>query len=140
MAVKFVVTHGYVRYGRHHGLPRDGECELCNVAEILIFEHCHMHGWIRGMACQRCNSHLRAAEAGTRITLRQANHLANCLDCPRAAAWMAGARPVPIPPPIPPVEDAGTRCPAGCSGGLLYLRSLCRLVPCPACKNRGDCQ
>jgi hypothetical protein len=124
MAVKFIVTHGYVQYGNHRKLPRRGECELCNAVRPLIFEHCHLHGWIRGMACQPCNGLLRAAEAGTCIVPRQAGHLANCPECPRAGTWLAR---------VPKSE-----CVTGCLDGLLWVGYLGRFMPCPACPAGGD--
>ena len=130
MTVKFIVTYGYVQYADVGGYPRGDTCEMCGTAgpgrrrggHDYVFDHCHAHGWVRGIACQMCNLLLPAAEAGMVITPRQANHLANCPDCPRADVWMA--------------VHGHPRCPAGCSDGLLFLRSLRRLVPCPACKNR----
>ena len=124
MAVKFIVTYGYIRYGSNSrpGLPRTGSCELCNTAQPLVFDHCHAHGWIRGRTCQPCNLMLPFAEAGDVVTALQAGHLANCPDCPGVADWLAGWR---MPRP--------SRCPAGCTNGLLFLRSLAKLAKCPAC-------
>ena len=129
MAVKFIVTHGYIQYGAQKGLTRGSECEICNVTERtdIVFDHCHAHGWIRGRVCQPCNLMLVMAETGTVIVPRQAGHLANCPDCPDASAWLAGTRPTPV---------KRTKCPAGCSRGILYLRSIGRFAPCPACKSR----
>jgi hypothetical protein len=127
MAVKFIVTYGYIQYADVRTYPRGDTCEICGATgckggrarQDYVFDHCHAHGWVRGITCQPCNVMLPSAETGEVITPRQANHLANCPDCPHAAAWMA----VRVRP----------RCPAGCSNGLLYLRSLGRLVACPAC-------
>lgn len=136
LAVKFIVTHGYIKYGSHRKwnpargawetvMSRDGVCELCNVEQPLIFDHCHAHGWIRGRTCQPCNLMLPAAECGDVVTALQAGHLANCPECPGIADWLAGWRM--------PCRQVPERCPAGCSNGLLFLRSLARLVKCPAC-------
>lgn len=125
MAVKFIVTHGYIRYGGHRGLPRIGNCELCSAEQLLlVFDHCHAHGWIRGRTCQPCNMLLPAAETGIVVTDVQAGHLANCPECPAAAIWLAGKVPR---------RQVPSRCPADCSNGLLYLRSLGRLAACPVC-------
>lgn len=33
-------------------------------ARPLMFDHCHVHGWVRGLACHDCNVLLGAADAG----------------------------------------------------------------------------
>jgi hypothetical protein len=53
---------------------------------MLVFDHCHAHGWVRGLVCMACNNALRevehgwaeprAAEAGAFLA-----HLAKCPDC-----------------------------------------------------------
>jgi hypothetical protein len=52
----FIETHGLVKYGRRN-LPKTGICELCNAVAppATVFDHCHLHGWIRGEICIRHN-------------------------------------------------------------------------------------
>jgi hypothetical protein len=33
-------------------------------ARSLMFDHCHVHGWVRGLACHDCNVLLGVADAG----------------------------------------------------------------------------
>jgi hypothetical protein len=33
-------------------------------AQPLVFDHCHVHGWVRGLVCPDCNGILGAADAG----------------------------------------------------------------------------
>lgn len=64
----------------------------------LIYEHCHLHRWVRGIACQSCNNALipvehgwaAAAGPGRAITVLRA-YLANCPDC--APLYSEDARP-----------------------------------------------
>ena len=73
----FIERHGYVKYPVH-GYKPDRPCEVPGCPEYLeqlrhvsfdpgfsaairgrqrfVIEHCHIHGWIRGITCQSCNS------------------------------------------------------------------------------------
>lgn len=60
-------------------------------ARPLVFDHCHAHGWVRGLTCHDCNVMLGAADAG-RLTAADSEWAPavlafrlNCPDC-RAAA------------------------------------------------------
>ena len=33
-------------------------CEACGFHVLLVRDHCHEHGWVRGIACMRCNMYL----------------------------------------------------------------------------------
>jgi recombination endonuclease VII len=54
----------------------------------LYLDHCHAHGWIRGLVCASCNSVIRHLDKygyllRYRITLREAyrSHLNQCTEC-----------------------------------------------------------
>ena len=97
----FIQRHGLVQY--KHGLgaryPREGSCEvgICRAYGIeagtghLVHDHCHVHGWVRGLVCVPCNNRLMHIETGLRpIPPRWQYpallaHLLKCPDCPRAA-------------------------------------------------------
>jgi hypothetical protein len=52
-----------------------------------MFDHCHVHGWVRGLACHDCNVLLGAADGG-RLTAGDSTWAPvvlafrrNCPDC-----------------------------------------------------------
>jgi hypothetical protein len=56
-------------------------------ARTLMFDHCHVHGWVRGLVCHDCNVLLGAADAG-RLTADDPPwasvlmaYRRNCPDC-----------------------------------------------------------
>jgi hypothetical protein len=51
-----MTEHVLVRYGQHR-IPRRGTaCETCGSTEArAVTDHCHEHGWVRGLVCKRCN-------------------------------------------------------------------------------------
>lgn len=58
----FLERYGLVQYSktRTGRYERAGPCELCDAGALycgpgLIFDHCHLHGWIRGVICQQMN-------------------------------------------------------------------------------------
>ena len=106
----FIEKYGLVKYNRNLGkkYPRTGACEVCGQAEYvsysgktvkLVFDHCHIHGWVRGMICAGCNvemgrvdSHivrddkdLKAAHDFT-IALLSQHH--RCPGCPVWEPWI----------------------------------------------------
>lgn len=92
----FVARHGLVKYrptlGRQY--PRHGVCEICGRPPVgkphLLFEHCHAHGWVRGLVCNWCNDNLGFLENGqtSRAAYRAdllpklTEYRRNCPDCP----------------------------------------------------------
>lgn len=100
----FVDRYGAVRWTPHLGrrYPRDGACEVCGrtpvelAAEyaedrnkhlgVLMFDHCHAHGWVRGMLCLGCNNAMVLYDKGSRRWRpgwqeRYAAHAAACPGC-----------------------------------------------------------
>jgi hypothetical protein len=55
---------------------------------MLVFDHCHVHGWVRGLICMACNNALISLEHGRGSVHRGAEvaallrYLANCPGCP----------------------------------------------------------
>lgn len=42
---------------------QSGQCAICAVTgKRLIIDHCHVTSKVRGLLCDRCNTHLRAIE------------------------------------------------------------------------------
>lgn len=72
----FAERYGLVQYSaaRGGGYQRLGPCELHDADEgycgpDLVFDHCHLHGWIRGVICQNSNMSL-AGPRGLETRLR----------------------------------------------------------------------
>jgi len=54
-----------VKYGDHPPVPPGASCEACSTgAPKAVTDHCHRHGWVRGIACPRCNSHMTLIDRG----------------------------------------------------------------------------
>ena len=55
---------------------------------MLVFDHCHAHGWVRGLICMACNNALIGLDHGRGSVHRGAElaallaYLGNCPDCP----------------------------------------------------------
>jgi hypothetical protein len=53
----------------------------------LVFDHCHAHGWVRGLVCVPCNNRLMHVETGLGPDLPEwqlpalAAHLMKCPEC-----------------------------------------------------------
>jgi hypothetical protein len=89
----FVLRHGRVKWtptlGREY--VRAGLCEICGRAPagkpILLFDHCHAHGWVRGLLCNFCNDQLGFYESGqihrcrASLVERFPAYLQNCAGC-----------------------------------------------------------
>lgn len=62
---------GLVRYGEHEPVAPGSACVLCAVVALRpVQDHCHDHGWLRGVLCGRCNTAM--AYVDRRITPRAA--------------------------------------------------------------------
>lgn len=89
----FVARHGLVQYKpyRLRKYSRQGLCEICGSAPLgkpmLLFDHCHEHGWIRGLICNCCNDQVAFIENGWKrrirleVTSRYPEYRRNCPDC-----------------------------------------------------------
>jgi len=82
-----------VRYGRHDPIPDGSLCSLCAQDDgRLVSDHCHAHGWVRGVLCHRCNAAMAyidrrikpksAIEAGHVVLGSLLTYAARCQDCP----------------------------------------------------------
>ena len=105
----FVDRYGAVRWTPHLGrrYPRDGACEVCGrtpaelAAEyaedrnkhlgVLMFDHCHAHGWVRGLLCLGCNNDMVLFDKGlpAASSPRRTAYARNCPDCCYAATLLA---------------------------------------------------
>jgi hypothetical protein len=108
---RFIEQYGLVQYRPGLNYLRDGSCEITGCSTLrasfaskkgsrsgwtvseredspLYFDHCHAHGWIRGLVCASCNSVMRHLDKHGyllryRVDLREAyrKHLNQCHDC-----------------------------------------------------------
>lgn len=82
-----------VRYGEHASVEPGTPCVICrDTPERPVTDHCHEHGWVRGVICMRCNANM--AYIDRRITPRAIllaglvaladliAHARRCPDCP----------------------------------------------------------
>jgi hypothetical protein len=87
-----------------HGYAATANCELGCGGEgeygtAVVFDHCHRHGWVRGLVCNMCNSRIGQIEAvmaipGVRVDLGTspwATFLAGCPDCKAGGGDAAAA-------------------------------------------------
>ncbi len=74
------------RYIKGAAAGRDETCVLCGSRSTrLVVDHCHQHGYSRGLLCGSCNARLAALDAGTAPpTPREAFYLGNCPECRKA--------------------------------------------------------
>lgn len=101
----FYQRHGRIRHANIAGLTRQTRlrylasempvCEIknCVVAgahgPVIVFDHCHRHGWVRGLVCTTHNRIIGKVEAvmqidGVRVDLGEtflADWLTRCPDC-----------------------------------------------------------
>lgn len=46
-----------IKYGEHPSVLPGTSCETCGSARLRpVTDHCHEHGWVRGLVCPRCNN------------------------------------------------------------------------------------
>jgi hypothetical protein len=92
----FIGRHGLVKYRPTLGrrFARGALCEVCNSPPrrgmFLMFDHCHAHGWVRGLICKYCNDALGFFENGHVEHLKYVEFLAEFTEyrrkCPDCAA------------------------------------------------------
>lgn len=74
------------------GFPHGPLCEACKTDFMLVTDHCHQHGWVRGTLCQQCNFYMSNLDKGkptiagglSRLRERMlalAQHWLKCPDC-----------------------------------------------------------
>ena len=74
-----------VQYGR--SVPHGSACEGCGSADRLGRDHCHDHGWVRGILCTACNSHVAKIDRRIRPVVNVSRLAAllkvrnRCQDC-----------------------------------------------------------
>jgi len=87
---------------------RQGACELCP-SKATVFDHCHMHGWIRGELCRSHNGRMQLIDGGRRRELWEpwvVAHWRRCPDCAFTEPTFAEDVPPPAQEPEPtPIED-----------------------------------
>jgi hypothetical protein len=129
----FIERHGLIKYGSGlPALPRPRWCEICKSPDHVAYQldHCHAHGWVRGVLCSVCNRQMRNVDAG-RMPLMSPwmEHWNRCPDCLKIGEV----------PPQPRERRRRFRGPlmcAGCGGnGVIWLPSVGRMADCPICRH-----
>jgi hypothetical protein len=54
---------------------REGCCEICGETKLLVVDHCHNSGEVRGLLCQQCNSVLGYAKDNVETLGKAINYL-----------------------------------------------------------------
>lgn len=74
------------RYTKGAAAGRDETCVLCGSRSTrLVVDHCHEHGYSRGLLCGSCNARLAALDAGSSApSPKEAFYLSNCPECRKA--------------------------------------------------------
>jgi DNA-binding transcriptional regulator YiaG len=89
--ITFIEEYGLVQYvdGNMTAYSRAGQCEICKIqSDILVRDHCHMHGWVRGRLCHRCNSTITARYELRTVQSKNVDHsefllhMGKCIGCP----------------------------------------------------------
>lgn len=79
-----------IKYEDHPKAKPGDPCSLCgSVTEAPVIDHCHRHGWVRGVLCRSCNGVMMVVDL--RITPRSESlkiemltaHAGNCIECPK---------------------------------------------------------
>jgi hypothetical protein len=85
------MTEVLIRYGDHAPVPPGATCGVCPATVALVTDHCHKHGWVRGVLCIRHNSRMALIDRGVAPSavgdvgalVAYARH---CPDCPAIVA------------------------------------------------------
>lgn len=73
------------RYTKGAAAGRDETCVLCGSRSTrLVVDHCHEHGYSRGLLCGSCNARLAVLDAGAAPTPKESFYLGNCPECRKA--------------------------------------------------------
>ena len=126
MSTTFIQRHGHVQYSAVKWPPGQyplvRRCEICRSPghRAYVFDHCHAHGWVRGILCTVCNTHMSRVDEGKVHTARHLAYQAQCPDCIVRPPTPRLARPPQCP-----------RC-KGC--GFIWSVNFRRMFACPACQ------
>jgi len=132
----FIERHGLIRYDGHalRSLPRPRWCEICRSPKHVTYQldHCHVHGWVRGVLCGPCNQQMRRVDRGkVPLVSPYAEHWRLCPDC----------RELGVVSPQPPPRPKGQRprpCVVCGDSRVFWLTSIYRMVPCPLCRHSAS--
>jgi len=88
---------GPCELGRAWGYWGGHKADRASTAHLMryVYDHCHEHGWIRGILCQGCNQRMALVDAGLGVAALGADlgHYERWrLRCPECAARDADLR------------------------------------------------
>lgn len=64
---------------------RKDPCIICASTWRTVVDHCHEHGWVRGVLCQGCNHRMGCADAGKPGYAEDERHVTHRLRCAQCA-------------------------------------------------------
>jgi hypothetical protein len=96
-------SEALVKYGNHPPVSTGASCEGCGARPRRpVTDHCHRHGWVRGILCGQCNANMTLVDRGILPRVQQ------------AAALVAFARRCPGCPAVDMADLASLAGRAGC--------------------------
>jgi Recombination endonuclease VII len=84
------MTGTLVKYGQHEPVLTGAACEACRAVTLdPVTDHCHAHGWVRGILCRQCNTRMAlidrrrvAPQAAPEVVAALIGIAGRCPDCP----------------------------------------------------------
>lgn len=89
-----------IKYEDHPKAQAGDACSVCNeITDLPVVDHCHEHGWARGVVCPSCNQAMAAIDRRRGISkaperlVALIKHFSHCPDCtPITADGLGPAR------------------------------------------------
>jgi len=83
--VKRISKYQGYDYAQFHDMmdAQDGRCKICQIPDVLVIDHDHKTGAVRGLICQPCNLGLGAFKDKERSLLEAIQYLRESKGLPR---------------------------------------------------------
>jgi hypothetical protein len=110
------MTESPVQFADRQPTPAGSMCAACGFDSLLVQDHCHEHGWVRAIACFRCNQYLGSIDRRIRPAVNETLLAAllaarnRCPECaPLDAADLVNQPPKRAPTPSGNPQDRWNR-------------------------------
>ena len=142
MSTTFIQRHGLVQYAAFQRsrdqYPLVKRCEICRSPShrFYQFDHCHAHGWVRGILCAVCNRQMYQVDEGKLPGTWHAKYRAYQALCPDCKLGKLPDLTLVRQPrqPAQPRQARTLRCPR-CKGcGFIWSTNFRRMFACRACQ------